>query len=57
MPFFAAYRVEVDGRTEIRKTPGFDWTLKPGPNRLRVAPVDAFGRVGIASSVTLHYAP
>ncbi len=55
MPFFAAYRLEVDGRRVGNPENPFVWELKPGLNTLRVAPADEFGKLGIASSVTVRY--
>ena len=52
MPFFKAYRVRIDGG-EV--APPSAWQLKPGRNRLEVAPVDEFGKVGLASYITLEY--
>ncbi len=52
-------------RTEARFDEGdwhtvgstFPWTLHPGENRLEVRPVNAFGRAGVTSSLTLEVAP
>ena len=56
MPFFKKYVVKVDG-AEIAAAgeagSSFVWKLKRGENRLEVAPVDEFGKAGLASSVTL----
>jgi hypothetical protein len=56
MPFFKKYVVKVDG-AEVKdevKSP-FTWTLKAGENKLEVAPVDEFGKVGLSSTVTVKY--
>jgi hypothetical protein len=57
MPFFARYRVTVDGADAARPANPWRWTLKPGVNRLSVAPVDELGQEGTASSVAVRYAP
>lgn len=56
MPFFKAYALKVDG-VEVKdvKSP-FEWKLKAGANKLEVAPVDEFGKTGLASTVTLELA-
>jgi hypothetical protein len=55
MPFFKAYRISVDGAEARAATRLFIWRLKPGLHKLEVAPVDEFGKVGLASAVTLNY--
>jgi hypothetical protein len=52
MPFFREYRLQVDGKGVAAANP-YIWKLKPGANRLHVAPVDEFDKVGLASSVAL----
>jgi hypothetical protein len=56
MPFFRRYRVEVDGTVVKDAASPFPWKLRAGVNRLEVAPVDAFGRVGAGSTVEVSYA-
>ena len=56
MPFFKSYQVKVDGAEVKDATSPLTWKLKPGDNTLQVAPVDEFGKVGLASSVTVNYA-
>ena len=53
MPFFKAYRVTVDGAEVAAAATLFTWRLRPGPNRLEVAPVDEFGRTGAASTAVV----
>jgi hypothetical protein len=57
MPFFKSYRIRADGRAVGEAGSPFIWRLKPGRNHLAVAPVDEFGKVGLASQVTVRYAP
>jgi len=54
MPFFKAYKVTVDGAEVAGAANPFTWKLKKGANALTVAPVDEFGRVGIASSIEVE---
>jgi len=56
MPFFKAYRLEVDGSEVADPASPYTWRLKPGLNRLQVAPLDAFGKAGLPSAVTVRYA-
>jgi hypothetical protein len=56
MPFFQRYRVTVDGLERIAVANPFLWTLRAGSNRLEVAPVDEWGKVGVPSVVEMHYA-
>lgn len=53
MPFFKSYRLRVDGAEVKDAASPFTWKLKAGKNTLEVAPVDEFGKVGLASSVTV----
>jgi hypothetical protein len=53
MPFFRKYQVRVNGQAVDNATNPFAWALKKGENKLEVAPVDEFGLVGAASSVTV----
>jgi hypothetical protein len=53
MPFFKSYQLKVDGKEVAGAQNPFVWKLKAGENRLEAAPVDEFGKVGLASSVTL----
>jgi len=56
MPFFAKYQVTVDGGQPQDVTAAtFAWTLRPGKNTLSVVPVDEFGKVGLASTVTVNW--
>jgi len=56
MPFFKAYRIRVDGHAVDGVADSFAWKLEAGVNRLEVAPVDAFGKVRLASRVAVRYA-
>jgi hypothetical protein len=56
MPFFERYRITVDGEEAESGASPFIWRLEPGENRLEVAPVDEFGKVGQPSSVTVRLA-
>ena len=56
MPFFRRYRVEIDGVEVKDAASPFLWKLKPGSNRLRVAPVDIFNKVGVTSALEVSYA-
>lgn len=56
MPFFKKYALKVDGEPVQNVTNPFIWKLKKGQNKLDVAPVDEFGAVGLASSVTVSMA-
>ena len=49
MPFFKEYRLTVDGRASATAESVYRWTLNKGLNRLEVAPVDEFGKVGQGS--------
>jgi hypothetical protein len=54
MPFFKKYQVKIDGaelKDEV-KSP-LVWKLKTGDNKLEVAPVDEFGKVGLPSTATV----
>ncbi|MBA4388557.1 MAG: hypothetical protein C0404_11285 [Verrucomicrobia bacterium] len=53
MPFFKAYQVKVNGQAVAEAKIPFTWELKAGENKLEVAPVDEFGQVGAASSVSV----
>ena len=53
MPFFKTYRVKLDG---VETAPPAVWKLNAGHNQIEVAPVDEFGKVGLASSITVEYA-
>jgi hypothetical protein len=55
MPFFAKYRLRVNGADIETVTNPFAWRLKKGRNKLDLAPVDEFGRVGTGSSITVSY--
>ena len=55
MPFFERYRLTIDGKESVQTGNLFRWTLRPGRNRLEVAPQDEFGKLGLASSVTVEY--
>ena len=55
MPFFAHYRLEVDGAQVKGPRSPFTWVLKAGRNTLEVWPVDQFGKRGLGSSVTVRY--
>lgn len=54
MPFFKKYQLTVNGRESTTTKSVYRWGLRPGKNTLAVAPVDEFGKVGLASSVTLE---
>jgi hypothetical protein len=55
MPFFRRYRLAVDG-VEVKAVANpFPWKLRVGANRLEVAPVDEYGKVGAASAVNVQY--
>ncbi len=54
MPFFKEYRLTVDGKTSVTTDPVYVWPLNKGMNRLEVVPVDAFGKVGQGSSVSVE---
>jgi hypothetical protein len=56
MPFFGRYRVRVDGMEVPEVAQPFPWKLREGTNRLEVAPVDTYGKVGLGSMVELTYA-
>lgn len=53
MPFFKAYQVKVNGQAVADAKTPFTWELKAGENKLEVAPVDEFGMVGAASTVSV----
>jgi hypothetical protein len=53
MPFFKHYKLTVNGKESTTVKRSYAWTLSKGENTLEVAPVDEFGKVGLASSVTL----
>jgi hypothetical protein len=55
MPFFKAYRLKIDGVEAASPRSPFAWKLKPGRNRIEVAPEDEFGKIGLPSSVTVEY--
>ncbi len=57
MPFFKHYQLTVDGQTVLPVPNPYRWQLKPGRNCLSVAPVDEFGKVGLASRITLEWIP
>ena len=54
-PSFDTFLAEVDGGEKSRVASGFDWTLHPGENRLRVRPRNRAGKEGIPSWITLDY--
>ena len=54
MPFFKKYVVKVDGKV-VEANNHLVWQLKPGENRLEVAPVDEFGKTGLASSAAVKF--
>jgi len=56
MPFFKKYQLTVNGVESTTGKSTYRWALKPGENTLKVAPVDEFGKVGLASSVTMSLA-
>jgi len=53
MPFFKKYQVKTNGQPAGDVKNPFTWELRAGENCLEVAPVDEFGLVGAASSVTV----
>jgi hypothetical protein len=53
MPFFKKYKLTVNGKESTTTNSTYRWVLAPGENTLAVAPVDEFGKVGLASSVTV----
>jgi hypothetical protein len=53
MPFFKRYDLKVDGKPVKNVTNPFVWKIQKGRSQLEVAPVDEFGVVGLASSVTV----
>jgi len=56
MPFFKRYGVTQNGKASSTTKSVYTWHLSPGNNMLEVAPQDEFGKVGLASSVTLRLA-
>ena len=56
-PFFKRYLAEYGSSDWKPAEERFTWRLQPGENRLEVIPEDQFGKRGIASAITVHYAP
>ena len=56
-PWFAIYRITVDGKLQESSEEIFRWNLNPGANRLELRVVDAMGRVGPPSRLTVRYQP
>jgi hypothetical protein len=56
-PWFAKYRVTVDGAEQEVASDTFVWNLKPGENRIVFRVLDGEGRQGPASSMTVTYFP
>lgn len=54
-PHFKRFLRRMDGGAMQTVKSRFIWRLRPGTNRLEVAPEDAFGRRGLASSVVVRY--
>lgn len=52
-PNFARFEVRFDEGDWQTVAPTFPWPLHPGENRLEVRPVNAFGRPGIVSSISV----
>jgi hypothetical protein len=55
MPFFKQYRVTIDGVEVKAVAQPFPWRLREGANRLEVAPVGAYGKTGLKSTLEVHY--
>jgi hypothetical protein len=56
-PSLETFLAEIDGAEKKPVSTGFNWTLHPGKNQLRVRPRNVAGREGIASWISLDYKP
>ena len=56
-PWFAFYRITVNGKPSEQTEHSFRWKLAPGENRLEVRAIDQMGRAGPRSWVTVNYQP
>ncbi|MFO1501324.1 MAG: transglutaminase-like domain-containing protein [Verrucomicrobiota bacterium] len=56
-PSFETFLAEIDGAEKKPVASVFNWTLHRGRNQLRVRPRNLAGREGVASWITLSYAP
>ncbi len=56
-PWFARYRVTVDGQPDEQREHVFRWKLKPGENLLELRAIDQQGRAGPPSRLTVTWQP
>ncbi len=56
-PWFARYRLVVDGKVLEQREDVFRWELKPGENRLELRAIDQMGRAGPPSRLTMKFKP